>query len=35
IVQWIEGWYNRERMHTSLDDLSPVEFEERLLLESI
>lgn len=35
IVQWIEGWYNRERMHTSLDDLSPVEFEERLWMESI
>ena len=35
IVQWIEGWYNRGRMHSSLNDLSPVEFEERLLAESI
>ena len=35
IVQWIEGWYNRERMHTSLDDLSPVKFEEQLVAESI
>jgi transposase InsO family protein len=27
VVEWIEGWYNRERMHSTLDDLSPVEFE--------
>lgn len=30
VVEWIEGWYNRERIHTSLNDLSPVEFEEQL-----
>lgn len=30
VVEWIEGWYNRERMHSSLDDLSPVEFENQL-----
>ena len=35
VVQWIEGWYNRERMHTSLNDLSPVEFEEQLMRETI
>jgi putative transposase len=28
IVQWIEGWYNRERIHTSLNNLCPVEFEK-------
>jgi putative transposase len=33
VVEWIEGWYNRERIHTSLNDLSPVEFEEQLQLE--
>lgn len=27
VVQWIEGWYNRERMHSSLGDVSPLEFE--------
>jgi transposase InsO family protein len=27
VVEWIEGWYNRERMHSTLDDQSPVEFE--------
>ena len=35
VVQWIEGWYNRERIHTSLNDLSPVEFEEQLVTETI
>ena len=35
IVQWIEGWYNRERMHTSLNNLSPVEFEEQLMRKTI
>lgn len=33
--RWIEGWYNRELMHTSLNDLSPVEFEEQLEGQSI
>jgi putative transposase len=27
VVEWIEGWYNRERMHSTLGDISPVEFE--------
>ncbi|MEW5700638.1 MAG: IS3 family transposase [Candidatus Zixiibacteriota bacterium] len=31
----MEGWYNRERMHTSLNDLSPIEFEEHLQGKSI
>lgn len=29
-VQWMEGWYNRERMHSTLGNLSPVEFERRI-----
>jgi hypothetical protein len=28
IVRWIEGFYNSERIHSSLGYLSPVEFEE-------
>lgn len=35
VVEWIEGWYNRERMHTSLNDLSPVEFESQFVRETI
>ena len=35
VVQWIEGWYNRERIHTSLNGLSPVEFEEQLMGDTI
>ncbi len=35
VVQWIEGWYNRERIHTSLNDLSPVEFENQFVMETI
>jgi transposase InsO family protein len=27
IFEWIEAWYNPRRRHTSLGDLSPVEFE--------
>lgn len=34
VVEWIEGWYNRERMHSSLDDLSPAEFECQLVGET-
>lgn len=30
VVEWIEGWYNRSRMHSSLGYLSPVEFEGQL-----
>ena len=29
IFEYIEGWYNRERIHSSLTFLSPVEFERR------
>jgi putative transposase len=27
IFEWIEAWYNPRRRHTSLDMLSPIEFE--------
>jgi transposase InsO family protein len=27
IFEWIEAWYNPRRRHTSLGDLSPIEFE--------
>ena len=27
IFEWIEGWYNPRRPHTSIDDLSPVDYE--------
>ena len=27
IFEYIEGWYNRQRLHSSLDFLSPLEFE--------
>jgi len=29
IVGWIEGYYNRQRMHTSIDYCTPVEYETR------
>ena len=29
IFEWIEGWYNPRRRHTSIGDLSPVEYEKR------
>lgn len=31
IFEFIESWYNRRRLHSSLDYLSPVEFEQTLL----
>jgi len=30
VVAWIEGWYNRERMHSTLGYMSPVEFERQI-----
>lgn len=27
IVDWVEGYYNRQRMHTSTGYLTPVEYE--------
>jgi len=29
IFEWIEAWYNPNRRHSSIDDLSPVEYERR------
>ena len=29
IFEWIEGWYNPRRRHTSTGDLSPVDYERR------
>jgi len=34
VVEWIEGWYNRTRMHSTLDYLSPAEFECQLAAET-
>jgi transposase InsO family protein len=34
VVEWIEGWYNRERMHSTLDDMTPVEFEAQIATET-
>lgn len=30
IVDWIEGYYNRQRLHTAIDFLTPVEYEATL-----
>lgn len=29
LFTWIEGWYNPRRLHSSLDYLSPIQFEEK------
>jgi len=29
IFEWIEGWYNPRRRHTSIGNLSPVDYERR------
>jgi putative transposase len=29
IVEWIEVFYNRQRLHSSLNYLSPVQFEQQ------
>jgi putative transposase len=30
VFEWIEGWYNPHRRHSSLKYLSPVNYERRL-----
>ena len=29
IFEWIEAWYNPRRRHTSLGDISPIDYEHR------
>jgi len=31
IFEWIEGWHNPRRRHTSLGGLSPADYERRTL----
>ena len=31
VFTWIEGWYNRRRLHSTLDYLSPAGYENRTL----
>ncbi len=31
IVDWIEGYYNRQRLHTSIDFQTPVDYEAGLI----
>ena len=30
VVAWIDGWHNRERMHSTLGYLSPDEYESQI-----
>ena len=30
IFEWIEAWYNPRRRHSSIGDLSPIDYEARL-----
>jgi putative transposase len=32
VVEWIEVFYNRHRLHSSLNYLSPVQFEQQYYL---
>jgi transposase InsO family protein len=34
-VEWMEGWYNRERMHSTLGYLSPEEYECQIATETL
>ena len=29
IFEWIEGWYNTQRLHSALGYMSPGEFEKK------
>ena len=29
VFTWIEGWYNPRRLHSALDCVSPIQFEEK------
>ncbi|RQS41461.1 IS3 family transposase, partial [Burkholderia sp. Bp8986] len=31
IVDWIEGYYNQQRLHTSIDFLTPVDYQASLI----
>ena len=33
IFEWIEGWYNARRLHSTLGYLSPAQYEERSMIE--